>query len=144
MLELLNKIYWWLTHNTTTGESYHTLRHCLSEDMVWVIIIVLSCLGIFHNYLRIALSAHKVKKSNPHSKAAQGIYAVIMVFVVCGVTGYLFMIIRVWFPLYKLLAMLLIGLAGVSFWLWRAIEHSPVLEKLMSLERVLDEQLKHK
>lgn len=140
-MEILESIYWWLTHNTATQEMYHTLWHCIQEDLDALILLIIALLLICIFYLGIAKEGLYLRKKYPNSEIQKGITYFVLVFVFCSLTGYAMRIIMIWLPIYKVLIGVLYILAFIAFLLWRAMKRSELIQKILQLEDQLHNQV---
>lgn len=133
----MSEILHWLTGNGT----YRTLDHCMAGDVLWikqyilavVIILVLYIIYAYQNissYMRFC-EDNRIKWDDFKylTPTALQLLATSAVFVACGCCGYLFIVIKLWLPIYRaailchyvlgLLSFLLIYYTFKSDWLYK-------------------------
>lgn len=131
----MKSLYYWLTHNTATGEQYHTVWHCIMKDLWTLIPIILFCAIIIRYYLGIGWNANKQYSQNKESELLAFFKYKFLVFSFCAIAGYFMLIVRVWFPVYKLLIPILSVLAYYSHGLYYQLKDSDLIKKHLELER---------
>lgn len=114
----------------TGGEdfSYHTLDHCLDGDTVTMIVAIMCCLGVFTGYMMIALRWSAAAKQAPDGEAKRALRDLMWIFLLCGLCGYLWVMVEAVWPGWRLYIVLLLVL---NFFTWRY-----VLFSIRGLEQV--------
>lgn len=103
----------WFTGNGR----YMTLRHCMADDTLWIDALVSLSLIVLTGYFFIAHHAwSKYREAKSKSAMARTLLSFVIVFVLCGLCGYGFNILRMVWPAYRLLV---IALVFLSFYTWR-------------------------
>lgn len=115
--ELLKATFDSIVHWATGGGMYHTLTICMMNDWFWIGALTAGSLAVAFSYLAVATLAHKeYRKRTPKSAEGKLIMDFANVFVLCSLCGYMFYVVKVWFPIYRLLTLAVWLLAIVS---WR-------------------------
>lgn len=119
----------------TNYGAYQTLFHCMADDIFWINTLCLLSLFVTIGYTFIAHHAWcKYRQAKKKSPMANLLMSFIVIFVLCAVCGYGFNILRLFWPGYRLLAILLFFLTGVTWWfLWKC-KKQKFFEILFSLE----------
>ena len=131
----MDKLKYWLTTNVTTGQPYHTLEHCMREDKIWVMTLILLLAFIVIQYFDIAYVSWKKGKSYEDSPLKKGFIQLTLVFSFCAISGYGFRIIQFAFPAYKLLIFLLIVLNIWTNKLRLTLRNSDFLARLYAMKK---------
>lgn len=86
----------WVTQRD--GHVYHTLLQCLDGDVVIAGFIVFLCLTIFIGYLRIALFWLRCMYRVTNKESQKALRKLIYIFIFCGISSYLWTVIKILFP----------------------------------------------
>lgn len=131
---------WWST--SFGGDKYMTLLHCARHDMIVIYTIIISCCWIVIRYACIAIYNIRAALRSQDVISRRYNISFAALFMFCGIGGYAFTVIRIWWSSYKLLAiiLLLIGISTELF--WRYIKKSGVLLKILERSESLNNSLK--
>lgn len=99
---------------------YHPTQHCMMMDWPWVIAMVVTKTLIFVAYFVIFHERWRraAKKLKEGSEARQAIESLANIFLFCGVAGYLFVLVDVFYPIRRVEVILHFVLLGLC---WRFI-----------------------
>lgn len=112
-MEVLSGIGHWLTG----GEhQYMTLYHCMSHDRLWIAITVILDFAIAGGYALIALHWWRNQQRVAPSPARAALGTIRNIFIFCGICGYLFIPIKMFWPAWRLYDIFLLALA---YYTWR-------------------------
>lgn len=113
----------------TGGEyyNYHTLFHCMDNDLVSMAIVIILCAGVFSGYLVIAYRWYRAAMSAPDSQAKKALNDLKWIFLFCACCGYLWVILEAVWPAWRLY---MIFLALLNFYTWRYVLRIEALEKV--------------
>jgi signal transduction histidine kinase len=112
-MEFVRAILQWLSG----GEmQYHTLSHCMMGDTFWISLTVTLDLLVAAGYILIAYHWNRNEKSLPPSPARTALRMMRNIFVFCGLCGYVFIPIKMFWPAWRLYDMFMVGLV---FYTWR-------------------------
>ena len=103
----------WLAGGT---RPYHTLYHCMNGDVPWVMLTVSLDLTVALGYVLIAWHWRKNEQALAESPAKSALRDMKMIFLFCGLCGYLFIPIKMYWPAWRLYDGVLLALA---FFTWR-------------------------
>lgn len=95
---------------------YMTLWHCMRHDTFWVALTVALDLAVAAGYILIAVhwNRNQARLINPEARAALGRLRNIFIF--CGLCGYLFVPMKMFWPAWRLYDFFMIGLV---YFTWR-------------------------
>lgn len=141
---------WFITNQN--GEMFHTLWQCVKGDNFTFWSTIIYCSIIFILYLLIAKRALKDLKLSSENVNTKQIKYFIGVFIACGITGYLFLILEGWFPVQKIKTLSGIILAGFTLaFVWSSrkgifsdynTEITNLTETIKDNERIFKESIK--
>lgn len=98
---------------------YHRLSMCMGNDMQWITITVITDILVMICYLIIGHHWWSNAKNLPWGPAKGALLGMLLIFVFCAFCGYGGEAIRVWWPCYRLVAILKIALVAISVvYLW--------------------------
>jgi signal transduction histidine kinase len=123
----------------TGGErQYMPSTHCLRGDVLWVgITIFLSLLNLM-GYAIIAHHWHRCSRMAAESDAKHSLRKLKNIFIFCGLCGYLFIVVKMWWPAWRLFDIMMVVLNG---WTWgyalKASNFKVIFERLNSHDEVL-------
>ena len=86
----------------------------MNGDSFWVGITILLDLVIFSQYILIAYVGYKHLKKFKRTLVLKVFAAFVGIFIFCGICGYLAEVIRLYWPAYRLFALMKIALVAVS------------------------------
>ena len=95
---------------------YHNLWHCMNRDTFWVASTVALDLTVAVGYAIIAYHWHTNERTLPASPARRALVTMRNIFTFCGVCGYLFIPIKLFWPAWRLYDLFMVGLV---FYTWR-------------------------
>jgi signal transduction histidine kinase len=95
---------------------YHTLRMCMQGDTLWIGLTVFLDVAVAVGYLVIAWHWLRNERLLPPSPARKAMSAIRNVFIFCGICGYLFIPVKMWWPAWRLYD---VFLAALVFYTWR-------------------------
>lgn len=104
----------------TGGEKYHyhTLLQCLDNDILTACIIVMLDFGVAIGYLIITIRWMRIRNCVPESPIKTSLNYLIMVFFFCSICGYLWAPIKMFFPVWRLIAIFLVIL---NIYTWKFV-----------------------
>lgn len=125
----------------TGGElyRYHKLFHCMDGDLVTMCLVILLCVGVFSGYLVVAFRWFKASEQAPESEAKKALNDLKWIFVLCAICGYLWVILEVFWPAWRLYA---VALAGLNYFTWRYVFRVEALEHIYSYLKDRDDLIK--
>lgn len=83
-------------------DGYMTLVHCLNSDWTWIGVTVALNLGVALGYLLIALHWRRNERKLPDSPAKAALGSMKNIFLFCGLCGYVFIPIKMFWPAWRL------------------------------------------
>jgi signal transduction histidine kinase len=95
---------------------YRTLFHCMRGDTFWIVVTVGLDLAVTTGYLAIALHWWNNERNVPESPAKTALGMMKKIFLFCGIVGYLFIPVKMFWPAWRLYDMFMLVLA---FYTWR-------------------------
>jgi len=105
--------------NWFTGGSehrYHSLVHCMANDHFWIAVTVILDLAVACGYVLIALHWSRNARTLPDIPAKRALAHMRNIFVFCGICGYLFIPIKMFWPAWRLYDMFMLFLV---YFTWR-------------------------
>jgi hypothetical protein len=120
-----NGIVEWLTNDYT----YHTVKMCMAGDDLWIIARMGSNLAITVGYAFFAW--HNWIEFRKHKKTwySYGFLSLALVFLFCGLSGYLLDFISYWIPMYRVATITRILDAVATWGLNYFVVTTPLLRK---------------
>lgn len=97
-------------------QGYMTLVHCMNHDVVWISITVALDLTIAVGYVLIALHWRDNERELRDTPAKAALGTMKNIFIFCGLCGYVFIPIKMFWPAWRLYDMFL---AVLAFYTWR-------------------------
>lgn len=97
-------------------DGYMSLWHCLRGDTFWIALTVVLDLAVAMGYVLIARHWWINEKSLPTSQAKLALGNMKRIFLFCGMCGYLFIPIKMFWPAWRLYDLCMLGLV---FFTWR-------------------------
>ena len=97
-------------------DGYMTLVHCMNHDYFWIWITVTLDFAVAMGYVLIALHWRKNERGLRNSAAKSALGTMKNIFVLCGICGYLFIPIKMFWPAWRLYD---IFLAVLAYNTWR-------------------------
>jgi PAS domain S-box-containing protein len=95
---------------------YHDLVHCMAHDYFWIGLTVTLDIAIAAGYLVIAAHWRKNEKGLSESPSKTALGRLKKIFLFCGLCGYLFIPIKMFWPAWRLYDMFMLALAYLT---WR-------------------------
>lgn len=117
------------------AHQYHTLFHCLDGDGVVMALAIILCSGIFIGYWIIASRWSAAAGKSKASDARKALNDLKWIFILCGICGYLWVILEAFWPAWRLY---LLFLAALNFVTWRYVLRS--IKGLESVYRYLEDR----
>lgn len=109
----------------TGGEhQYMTTWHCMNQDAPWVLTIGVLCFTIIIGYLIIAFHWYSNLRTLKKGLAKSSLFNMVNIFLFCGICGYLFPLIKMGWPIWRLHAIFLLVL---NIFTWRYALNTPKL-----------------
>lgn len=130
-------LYWLIDDNGR----YMPTFDCLGKDWLMASIVIFLNLSILAGYLMIARHWFRNRKRNLDPNAKDALKYMVWIFLLCGVCGYGFQIIRMFYPLWPLYIFFMFLLSGCTWYyvfqsktlqvVYRELrEHRAVFEKI--------------
>jgi len=107
----LNLINWFAGNGR-----YMSLYHCMGEDTFWVALTILLDVAIAGGYVLIALHWSRNARLLPASPAKRALSNLRNIFIFCGLCGYVFIPVKMYWPAWRLYDMFLMVL---TWYTWR-------------------------
>jgi hypothetical protein len=102
---------------------YMTLLHCMRHDTLWIAITVFLDLTVATGYCLIALHWWRNERDIPDSPAKQALGRMKNIFIFCGLCGYLFIPLKMFWPAWRLYDLFMTVLAYNTWrYAWSARE----------------------
>ena len=127
----------WFTGGT--DYDYRTLIHCMDHDLISITLVILLCIGVFSGYMVIAYRWSKASKEVPESEAKNALQDLKWIFLICGVCGYLWILIDSVWPAWRLY---MIALALLNFFTWRYVIRVDSLDRIYRYLKDRDDLIK--
>lgn len=116
---------------------YMDLYHCMNEDNLWVAITVILDLAVAAGYVLIARHWWVNQKSLHNPQARKALGRMRNIFVFCGICGYLFIPIKMFWPAWRLYDLFLVILAYQTWrYAWGARDLKVIYSELHRTERL--------
>jgi signal transduction histidine kinase len=112
-LDFVKQIFHWFSGGSV---QYHDLQHCMMGDRFWIMATVLLDLAVAAGYIMIAYHWWQNQKRLPTGLAKSALANMRNIFVFCGICGYLFIPIKMFWPAWRLYDFFLVILV---FFTWR-------------------------
>lgn len=133
----------------TNYGSYMPRLHCMvradgSPDWPWVIVYVMLNIGVLTGYLRIFHFWCKSYYTEAPIDRNPALMNLALIFLLCATTGYLLSIVMFWWPAYRLQALFLAVLAGVTWIFASKVGGLRASFSAFRLERELQESLRQR
>jgi signal transduction histidine kinase len=113
-MQILLSILQWFTGGV--DHQYMRLAGCMRHDYAWIGITIALDLAVAIGYVLIAYHWSRNEKQLPPSPAKQALRMMRNIFVFCGICGYLFIPIKMYWPAWRLYDMFMVVLV---FYTWR-------------------------
>ncbi len=116
---------------------YHNLFHCMRQDTLWVTITVALDLAVASGYVLIAMQWWRSEKVVQDSPSKKSLGQLKNIFIFCGLCGYLFIPIKMFWPAWRLYDLFL-GVLVYFTWryAWGARELKVIYEGLERSDRL--------
>ncbi len=111
----MHKIIQWLSGGDT---QYMSVIECMNHDWVWIDITVALCFFILLGYFIIAFHWGICKQHSKKGPATSALADLQWIFILCGICGYGFFLIQLFWPARRLFDIFMIVLA---FFTWRYV-----------------------
>jgi len=112
-MSIINDIAQWFAGGS---RHYHDLAHCMKGDTLWIAITVALDLAVAAGYLVIAFHWKKNERQLPRSPAKTALGNMKNIFVFCGLCGYIFIPIKMFWPAWRLYNLFM---AALVYFTWR-------------------------
>lgn len=109
-------MYTFFRHLSGGSEQYHTLVHCLQKDWVTLSVVILLCSLNIVGYLLIAYHWKRCETGQTRSTHIKVLQDLRYIFIFCGICGYLFPVVKIFWPAWRLWAVFMVVLVCVT---WR-------------------------
>jgi len=100
----------------TGGGGYRKLAHCMNYDTFWIALTVVLDLTVAAGYVFITAHWRRNERRLEQSAAKSALGSMKRIFVLCGVCGYLFIPIKLFWPAWRLYDLFL---AVLAYSTWR-------------------------
>lgn len=102
---------------------YHNLFHCMRQDTLWVTLTVVLDLMVAIGYLLIAKHWWVNQRSLPDSAPKRALGSMRNIFLFCGICGYVFIPVKMFWPAWRLYDLFMVFLAYFTWkYAWGARE----------------------
>jgi signal transduction histidine kinase len=109
----MNSMLQWFTG----GErQYMTLLHCMRHDVLWITITIALDIAVATGYILIAGHWWRNQRRVAPSPARRALGNIRNIFIFCGICGYMFIPVKVFWPAWRLYDIFMVALAYVT---WR-------------------------
>jgi PAS domain S-box-containing protein len=117
---------------------YHTLYHCMSGDVPWIVITVALDIAVALGYLKIAAhwwrNERDLKEANPAKRALGRLKNI---FILCGLCGYVFVPVKLVWPAWRLYDLFLGALAIITWrYAWGARDLKVIYQAIGGSDRL--------
>lgn len=125
----------------TGGElyNYHNLIHCMDHDYVTITLVVILCVGVFTGYMVIAYRWFEAASEVPESQAKSALNDLKWIFLLCGVCGYLWVILETVWPAWRFY---MFFLAALNLFTWRYVIRVDSLDRIYRYLKDRDDLVK--
>lgn len=111
-MQWLNDLIQWFAGNGR----YHNLVHCMGKDVFWITVTIILDLAVATGYILIARHWFKNQKSLRNFRAKRAMGRMKNIFIFCGLCGYIFIPIKMFWPAWRLYDMFMVVLV---YFTWR-------------------------
>lgn len=101
---------------TGGSNQYMPSAHCMGYDWFWIILTITLCLANTAAYLIIARHWHKNEKTLSGGPAKESLRKMKLIFIWCGLCGYIFMSLKMFWPAWRLFDIAMIVL---NYYSWK-------------------------
>jgi signal transduction histidine kinase len=127
-MDLLTRLSHWFTGGQN---QYMNLYHCMSHDVLWVVITVVLDLAVAAGYILIALHWWRNQKRVAPSPARKALGNIRNIFIFCGICGYVFIPIKMVWPAWRLYDLFMLALAYYTWkYAWNAKDLKVIYSEL--------------
>ncbi|HYE16850.1 MAG TPA: HAMP domain-containing sensor histidine kinase [Tepidisphaeraceae bacterium] len=113
LIDLMN---WFAGKPAGGGMGYHRLVSCMRGDTLWIVITVGLDLAVAAGYVVIARHWSKNQKALRNPRAAKSMGRIKNIFIFCGICGYAFIPVKMFWPAWRLYD---IVMAVLVYYTWR-------------------------
>ncbi len=123
------------------ARQYHTLTHCMNHDTAWIWITVVLDLAVAAGYVLIALQWRRSERSFVRDMPARHALGRLKnIFIFCGICGYLFIPLKMFWPAWRLYDLSLIGLVYFTWrYAWGTGDLNAIYSALGSTDRLSED-----
>lgn len=112
-------------------QQYMDLMHCMNHDTVWIIITVVLDLAVAFGYVMIAYDWWRNQRTLEPGPSRRALGKMRNIFVFCGICGYIFIPIKMFWPAWRLYDLFMLVLVYFTWsYAWRAKELRVVYQEL--------------
>ncbi len=90
---------------------YRTLFHCMDQDILWITITVVLDIAVATGYAMIAIHWWRQERVLPDIPAKRALTSIRNIFIFCGICGYLFIPVKMYWPAWRLYDFFMVFLA---------------------------------
>src|SRR5262245_51666829 len=120
---------------------YHDLAHCMKGDRLWIGITVMLDVAVAAGYVMIAFHWGKNERLLPKSPAKTALRNMRNIFLFCGLCGYIFIPVKMFWPAWRLYDLFMAILVYFTWrYAWNA-KHLKVVYQELGRSRKLEEDL---
>src|SRR5687768_2127813 len=124
----------------TGYDRYNTLFHCMDEDMLWIWITVSLDVIVATGYGLIALHWWKNERHLPNIPAKRALRNMRNIFLFCGICGYLFIPVKMFWPAWRLYDFFMLALAYFTWkYAWGARDLKVIYSEIGRSKQLADD-----
>ncbi len=111
----------------------------MDHDYLTIALAVISCAGVFTGYWIIAWRWSQAARNAPQSEGKKALHDLKWIFIFCGICGYLWIILEMFWPAWRLYIFFLFAL---NIYTWRYVLRMQGLEEVYQYLRDRDRLVK--
>jgi signal transduction histidine kinase len=137
-MDLIGDVLRWFAGGSL---NYHDLAHCMKGDTLWIAVTVTLDIAVAAGYIVIAFHWHKNEKLLPRSAAKTALRHMRNIFVFCGLCGYIFIPVKMFWPAWRLYDLFM---ASLVYFTWRyalSATHLKVVYQELGRSKQLEQDL---
>lgn len=125
----------------TGGEfyNYHNLFMCMDNDFISITLVVALCVAVIAGYGIIAYRWSKAASDAPESEAKKALRDLKWIFIFCAICGYLFVVIKMVWPAWRLFIFFLVAL---NYFTWSYVTRLDAMERIYKYLKDRDDLVK--